>query len=329
MKKKIAFIAPIWDWWPKILYNNLVNSLNKNNNKFEYFLISSIKEWIILHFSYKKYDIIISSVPFIWKPFCENFIIHLHWFYKLERWISSMWKLLCWLYPYNIYLSKLAIFPSFFLKNYYKSSHLHQDIIYNFSNFEVKKKLKKNISNKKIINLLTVTSFSFYNKAKWILDIFNKLENINNEKLFNYYICWKWKYLDEIKSSLKNYLIPKNITIIFLWGLNNNDLKKILNKSDIFLYSTFQETFWISIIEAMSFWIPILLNNYELFNELYEDEFICKNNVDFKNKLNKLILDKDYYKFYLEKWYNNLKRFDKNQIIQEWDNLINSNLINN
>ncbi len=151
------------------------------------------------------------------------------------------------------------------------------------------------------------------------------MESIQTNKIINFYICWDGKYLNTIKKQITVYKIPKNIKIIFLWQLNKESLTDRLNKSDIFLYSTFQETFGISIIEAMSFWIPVILNNYELFNELYDNEFISKDTIDFRDKLDKLVNDAEYYKNYLEKWYVNLEKFDKEKIIERWHNLIREN----
>jgi len=326
MRKKIVFIAPVWEWWPKVLYRDLVELLTKKYPKYEYFLVSSAKEWIKLHFYNKKYDLIISSIPFFWNPLNCKYIIQHHWLYRNERWFTSISKILCWFYPYNNLFSKIVLYPSDFLKNYYNSKHKNQQVILNFSTFPIIKNKTNNLLDKVEINLLTITSFSFYKKAIWILDIFQKLDNIDITKQFNYYICGDWKYLDEIKSKLINYKIPDNIKIFFLWKLSKKEIIKLLEEIDIFLYSTFQETFGISIIEAMSFWIPVILNNYELFNELYDNEFISKDNIDFIDKLNKLINDKEYYKEYLEKWYKNLEKFDKDIIIDKWYSIIKEQL---
>lgn len=318
MRKKIAFITPLWEWWPKVLYRDLVELLSEKYPEYEYFLISSAKEWIKLHFYNKKYDLIISSVPFFWKPPRSTYIIEQHWLYRNDRGFTSIPKLLNWLYPYNNFFSKVVLYPSKFLKKYYNSQHINQQVILNFSTFPIIENKSNSLLDKDEINLLTITSFSFYKKAIWILDIFQKLEKIDITKQFNYYICGDWKYLDEIKDKLNIYKIPSNIKILFLWKLDKKDIIKLLEETDIFLYSTFQETFWISIIEAMSFWIPVILNDYDLFYELYDQDFISKDNDDFIYKLNKLISNKEYYKFYLEKGYKNLNKFDKDLIIEEW-----------
>lgn len=322
MRKKIAFISPVWEWWPKVLYRDLVELLNEKYPEYEYFLVSSVKEWIKLHFFNSNYDLIISSVPFFWKPFNCQYILNVHWLYRNDRWFKTIWALLNWFYPYNNIFSKLILFPSEFLKKYYNSNHKNQKVILNFSNFPIIKNETISLKNKDEINLLTITWFSFYDKARGLLDIFEKLQKINIDKKINFYICWDWKYLSIIKEKLHNYNIASNIKIIFLWKLDKNQLFEILNKSDIFLYSTFQDTFWISIIEAMSFWLPIILNKYELFNELFDKEFVAKDNIDFVKKIEKLINNQNYYSEYLNKSYKNLEKFDKNIIINEWYQLI-------
>jgi len=326
MRKKIAFITPIWEWWPKVLYSDLVSLLSEKYPEYDYFLVSSIKEWILLHFYNNKYDLIISSIPFFWKPFNCKYIIQQHWLYKNDRWLTSIPKLLNWLYPYNNLFSKIVLYPSEFLKKYYNSSHKNQQVILNFSTFHIVKNETKSLLDKDTINLLTITGFSFYKKSIWVLDIFQKLENLNTTKQFNYYICGDWKYLDEIKDKISNYKISNNIKIVFLWKLDKTNILELLAKTDIFLYSTFQETFWISIIEAMSFWIPVILNNYELFNELYDEEFISKDDNDFVYKLDKLINNPKFYQKYLEKWYKNLEKFDRDIIIEQWYKIIKEQL---
>lgn len=322
MRKKVAFISPVWEWWPKTLYRDLVELLNEKYPEYEYFLVSSAKEWIKLHFLNKNYDLIISSVPFFWKPPKCVYIIEQHWLYRNDRWFTSISKILCWFYPYNNLFSKILLFPSEFLKKYYNSKHKNQKVILNFSSFPIIKNETKSLENKDEINLLTITWFSFYDKAIGVLDIFEKLEKVNINKKINFFICWDWIFLSEIKEKLNNYIISSNINIVFLWKLDKNQLFEILKKSDIFLYSTYQDTFWISIIEAMSFGLPIILNNYELFNELYDDEFISKNNANFVNKLEKIIWDEEYYRKYLSKSYKNLEKFDKDIIIDEWIKII-------
>lgn len=326
MRKKIAFITPIWDWWPKVLYKDLVDLFKKKYPEYDYFLVSSIKEWINLHFLNNEYDLIISSIPFFWKPPKCIYIVQQHWLYRKDRGFTSIPKLLNWLYPYNNFFSKLVLYPSNFLKWYYNSKHKNQKVVLNFSNLPINKKNIQLLLDKDEINFLTITSFSFYKKAIWILDIFQKLEKLKTNKKINYYICWDWKYLYEIKNKLNNYKISNNIKVIFLLKLDKIKIIELLNKTDIFLYSTFQETFWISIIEAMSFWIPVILNDYELFYELYDQDFISKDNNDFISKLNLLINNSNYYKNYIDKWYKNLEKFNKNIIIDQWYKIIKEQL---
>ena len=59
--------------------------------------------------------------------------------------------------------------------------------------------------------------------------------------------------------------LDKNINIEWIWWLNKDWVINEINKCDIFLYSTFYETFWIILLEVLSLWKPILLNNYESF----------------------------------------------------------------
>lgn len=197
-------------------------------------------------------------------------------------------------------------------------------MIYNLSSFPLIDKKEIKLWEKKEIIMTTVTGFSFYDKARWIFDIFEKLENIDLDKKIHYYICWDGKYIHTIQEKITRYHLSDNITIVFLGKLDKKALMSLLNKTDIFLYSTFQDTFWISIIDAMAFWIPVLLNDYELFNELYDHEFIVHDEQEFSDKVKKLIYDNEYYLSYTNKIYNNFERFDEETIISQWKHLIQS-----
>ncbi len=322
MRKKVVFITSVWEWWPKTLYRDLVNLLNEKYPEYEYSLVSSAKEWIKLHFLNNKYDLIISSIPFFWKPPKCDYIIQQHWLYKNDRWFTSIPKLLAWFYPYNTFFSKIVLYPSEFLKKYYNSKHRNQKVILNFSSFPIIKNEIKSLENKNEINLLTIFRADIYNKARWILDLYEKLKLFKPNKKINYKVAWFWKYYEEMKKSFDSSKLDKNINIKWIGWLDKDWVIEEVNKCDIFLYSTFYETFWIILLEVLSLWKPILLNNYESYYWLYDEEFISKDNKEFINKLSKLINNDEYYNQYFSKVSKNLERFDKNTIINEWYQLI-------
>lgn len=322
-KKKIAFISPVWEWWPKTLYSDLVKLLNEKYPEYEYFLVSSAMEWVKLHFIMNKYDMIISSVPFFWKPLKSKYILEIHWLYRNDRGITNIWNLLCWFYPYNIFFSDLLVFPSSFLQKYVWSKHSDQEIIYNFSWFNEKYKNNELIQDKEEINLLTIFRADIYDKARWILDLYEKLKLFSPQKKIIYRIAWFWKYYDKMKSNFDITQLSSNIHIEWIWKLDKDWVMDEIKKCDIFLYSTFYETFWIILLEVLSMWKPILLNNYESYYWLYNTEFISINNEEFISKLDKLINNEDYYKEYLMKWFENIKKFDKDTIVYQWYKLIN------
>jgi len=325
MRKKIAFITPIWEWWPKVLYRDLVSLLSKKYPEYDYFLVSSVKEWINLHF-HNKYDLIISSIPFFWKPFNCIYIIQQHWLFRNDRGFTSIPKLLNWLYPYNSYFSKIVLYPSEFLKKYYNSNHWDQRVILNFSTFPIVKNKRVSLIDKNEINLLTIFRADIYNKAKWIIDLYEKLKLFKPNKKINYRIAWFWKYYNEMKEKFDISKLDKNIEIKWIWWLDREGVIEEIKKTDIFIYSTFYETFWIILIEVLSLWKPVLLNNFDSYYWLYDDEFISKNNKDFIFKLDKLIKNEKYYNEYLEKWYENVEKFDKEKIINEWYETIKTQL---
>lgn len=89
-KKKIAFVSPIGNGGPTELYRKLVPILNETyGDSFECNLINTTSGWIRLHRNTEKYDIIVSVLPFLWKPPHCQFILNIHGDYRMDRGIKN------------------------------------------------------------------------------------------------------------------------------------------------------------------------------------------------------------------------------------------------
>lgn len=317
-RKTVAFISPVWEWWPKTLYRDLVELLWENSSEYEYTLISSAKQWILLHFLWWKYDVIITSVPFLWKPLCSHYILNIHWLYRNDRGFRSPAALLNWLYPYNSLFAELILYPSLYLQNYCALKHKNQKVLHNISRIPFVPNSSKTLSHKKEITLLTIFRADIYEKALWIMDIYETLQLFHPEKKIRYRIAGFGKHYEEMKKKFDIGQLHKNISIEWIWKLDHNIVVEEIEKCDIFLYSTFYETFGIILLEVLALWKPIILNNYPSFSWIFDSLFISKDRQDFLSKLESLLYDEEYFLAYLEKVYNNREQFWKEKVLQQW-----------
>lgn len=303
-RRIIVFMAPEWEWWPYYIYKNLVNWLNKTYwNKIDVYFFNSKKDWLKLHFM--KCDYIFSVIPFLFKPiWAKKYIFNPRWNFELEKKKNNLWNKLLYLAKYNLDFADNIWLTSYFLadKLWFREKYNNKILILpNFVYFN-KNKIKQFEKNKKI-SILTVSSTKFLEKWKGIIDLWIWLSNINDIDIKWTIIAW-WNKLN--KEKLQNEFIQivfwKNIKINWIDWVDKNELSNYYDNADIFLYWTRLDTFWITILEAMSYWLPCILLEYELWNYIFPKNIITSN-------IKKSLLDilSNYNKYSLE----SLKVVDK------------------
>ncbi|NDK09872.1 glycosyltransferase family 4 protein [Candidatus Gracilibacteria bacterium] len=318
MKKKIAFVAPVRGGGPYELYKNLVKELNDNYEDIDCNFVSGVKPWLQLHINRDKYEIIISSIPFLWKPIGSKFILNINGIFWKEL-SFSLGGIIALLYPYNSLFADKIIYSSDFLRKKIGYGKIKSDVIYPFVIKENHNHKKNNfLKEKKEINMLTVTSFSFLDKAKGVIDIIKKLQIIDCDKNITFTVVGGGKYLKYIKKQVSSLELDKNINILFTGMLNKSEVYNLYISSDIFIYSTFQDTFGISIIEAMSFCLPVILNNYILFNEIFPNILRVDDSEDFINVLNNLINNSDFYEHSIKQSLITCNTYSSTNIVPQW-----------
>lgn len=319
--KKIVLFTTKWKWWPYYLYKDLHSYLSKNlGNEFEVIFANSIFDYIKYHFT--KTYLILSIIPFLFKPYlCKKFFFNPHWNWEYEKHNFWLWNKLHYLANYNLSFSNKIILNSFFLsdkldfRNKYNSKIF---IIPNYIDLKYSKKNNKKINTWKEVDILTVSSTKFFSKWIWIVDLWKDISKIESININRTIIAW-WNDLicKKIKNSFKQITFWSNIKIKWLGRVDKVSLEKIYGENSIFLYWTRLDTWWQTIFEAMSFWLPILLKRYELWKYIFPNNQFIYDNLE-KDLLN--IINNYNYHSNLSIQY--IKKYDKEIILKEILNLI-------
>lgn len=113
-------------------------------------------------------------------------------------------------------------------------------------------------------------------------------------------IWWSW----EEEKNLKN-LAKDEENIIFLWNLTPIEIKKNLEKSTIFLFTSLIDAFWLTITEALSMEKWVVALDYWWVWEIIQDWknwFLTKNDDDFIKKVEILLKDENLRKNFWKEW---------------------------
>ena len=139
---------------------------------------------------------------------------------------------------------------------------------------------------------------------KWqndILEIWKDLENtIKNLHLI---LIWDWPDKEKMLNTINSLNTDR---IHYLWPKSNQEIIDYLNISNLFLFPSRYESFWIAPIEAISCWIPVIAyknwwSEY-IFNDWKVWLILNKQDIsDLKNWVIK-ILQSEYDKDYLHKY---------------------------
>lgn len=313
-------MAPETKWWPYHIYKELVEWLNKKYwNELEVYFFNSKKDWLKLHFV--KFDYIFSVIPFLFKPiWTKKFIFNPRWNFELEKKKNNLWNKLLYLANYNLKFSDNIWIVSIFLADKLKFRKKYKDKIIIIPNFIDTKNYdfwEKQYDNTKY-KILTITSFKFFDKWKWILNLWNVIFRL--WKKTNKEIIWTIVWNDnsenfkKIKQEFDKNQFSNNVKINWKWWKNKEELKNELKNNDYFLYWTYLDNFPWVILESIVTKMKVLVNNFESFKYFLPENIICKS----ENEMVEKIL-KDDIKM-INTW-----EFGKDKILEDVYKLINDN----
>lgn len=313
---KIALISPIGEGWPTELYRNLAPLLMTAEDRgLEVTLINSIGWWIWAHMNSEKFDIIISSIPFLFRPIHSKFILHVHGDYRSEWWFRSMGSVLAYLYPFTSLFSDALIFPSDYLKDTLQLKHKAQHVIGNFCGFSIQEGRKSPPAN--TVRCITITNWNNPKKSDAMIGLTKSLiQGWDSD------IQLHWSVIsggtEKVVETIENLQRENtNISIHLVGSKKNIEIEKLLEESDIFLYATSAETFGIAILEAATKWLPLILAPHPAFDKLWNKEAIIPIE-HIPEEIQKLCWNQDYYSQRSSMSLQDAKRFEKKTILQSW-----------
>jgi len=118
--------------------------------------------------------------------------------------------------------------------------------------------------DKRTLDLVTITEFSFLEKASGILDILQILDAVGDSRV-RYKVIGDGFYLRQIKQEAKKHSVEVEFTGFLA------DPRQALQTSDIFLYYSRLDNFPVVILEAMASGLPVITSNVGATSEMIHD----------------------------------------------------------
>ncbi len=317
--KRIAFLHPqLFEVWgaSKMMFhlcrelsdtNQVVfftTKYNQNNFSNKFFSIKEISSKIKI-ISYLKIAYLIKNYDIV---FCWN--SPMHFIGVLSKILfRAKFKLIWWNHHYpwyhekkhSTFIVRLKAFIEKFFINYIdlliaNSIYIKDSLLDIFGHNRQIKILHPVVSSifawnkqKDFRQKSKITLFTYSRWVKWknIKIIFDLYESLSKDFDLNLLIWWEGKELEKYKKDFSKY---KNIS--FLWRLCEEDILKYWKKSDIFLFPSLIDSFWLSILEMMFLSLPIIAFNswwvFELVKN-WKNGFLCNSNIEFIQKTKLLI----------------------------------------
>lgn len=158
------------------------------------------------------------------------------------------------------------------------------------------------------------------------LEIFSKLKKINNTESIELFIVGELldKYDKSIYEIMRDYGVLGSVR--YLPRVDFKDMSciytKVARNNGIYLSTSKMETFGLTVLEAMSYGIPCVVNSLEIFEELYGNSaYLYKNESDASEYINKILLDNGLYSKLSEEVLKNAENFSSEKIISQLYNL--------
>jgi glycosyltransferase involved in cell wall biosynthesis len=303
-------------------YNDKLFSKTENSFDIKYFKNSKIISFFKIAYSIRKFDYV-----FIW-----NSPMHFVWIVsKILFWFK--WKIIWWHHHYPWYYSKNAnVYTK--LKRFIEKVFIWY-IDFMIVNSGYLQKSIKNIYNinSKILYPILDKEFLEYNieknlpsKEKVLFTCSRWDDGKNIELVFKTYIslkekipnlvlkiAWEWLELQNIKNKYKyNYFDTKKYKhkynlekdISFLWYVNKQQIIENLKNSNLFLFPSKIDSFWIVVLESMSIWRPVISLNKGWVGEIIKNWvnwFLVESEQEFINKTYSLLTNNELLnKFWTE-----------------------------
>ncbi len=287
-KNKVVFFATLFN------KDNFIISIPVFESRFRIKFI----DYIIIAYKIRKFDIV-----FAW-----NSPMHIVWVLS-KILFNAKFKLIWWNHHFPWYFEKKHNTVLLRLKRYIEkfsikyidslvanSLYIRDSLLIIFgqsrqikilhplvSDVFIDSKGKQSRQNEKI----TLFTYSRWVTWKNVWVIFKIFDTLNKKYDFNLIIWWEGNELKEYM-----WIYENNSNIKILWKLSQDEILNYWLKSDIFLFPSLIDSFWISILEMMFLSLPIIwFNNWWVFELIkdWKNWFLCKSDLEFIQKTEILI----------------------------------------
>ena len=176
-----------------------------------------------------------------------------------------------------------------------------------------------NYSEKYIISVLSCVRY--HN----ILNLLKAFKILINEIDFNIKLVLILQILDKKYYEVLNNYIVSNFEkdkIVIINNIESNKLPNFYKYSQLYVFSSYCEVFGLTSLEAMTQGCPVLISNTSALPEINNtasDYFDPDNIIDIKNKIKKILTDKDYKNELIKKGEKHFKKFT-------WENNVEKTL---
>lgn len=124
----------------------------------------------------------------------------------------------------------------------------------------------------------------------------------------------------ELKKVMDNP--PSNVR--FMGIIERNQMNELYNIADVMFLPSYAELFPMTVLEAMNTKLPIVLRDLDIYPDILFDFYLKgKDNSEFKNIIEKLQADKNFYNLYSNKSWRGHNFYSKENITKMWSNFYN------
>lgn len=166
-----------------------------------------------------------------------------------------------------------------YLKNVLQDTYKTKAYILNpvIDEYYTKRKQKNSSSSNPII--FTYWRWTAWKNIKQIFDTYLYIKSyIPNVRLLI------WGIWEELIHFQNKFELDNNIE--FLWLLDKKSIVANLEKSSVFLFSSTIDSFWMTMIEALSIWVPVVAFDKNAANEIVDNWYnwyLVKSKINFSN----------------------------------------------
>ena len=254
-------------------------------------------------------------------------VIHDNLFWKYPQNYSFLWrKYFTWLIKAGIDKKTEIVTTSKYSKNSLSTI---------FKNIKIKSIYQSSNTNSigiKNTKKKYITHIGTFEKRKDLMTLVKAYKKLIDSKSNDYKLVLAGaKNLNgygKLYFDIKNYIDNYNLSnYIEMPGyLKDKEIKKLYSESLIYVFPSLDEGFGIPLVESMKSEVPVICSDTEIFKEIGKNSalyFKAGNHNDLHEKLNILINDDELRKNLVKLGKENVKRFNRNNFIKEFEKIYN------